>query len=308
MPSTPPLLLSLPAMTQLAKPQSPTLPSLVTSIAAPIIPEADAGVASSSTHPSPHVVTDSPPPPCESPPNSVDKLAQNSQPLAASTSATSPPKSPHTLVAPGTESIISDPSGVFSSPQGAPIPKPPSYVNHPAPQPSRDPPEDVSKTIIMPHSPQPQQHASSSFPNVMLPAALEAGTNTSDSQPSGSAPARHGAALLFSDGEGFLEPDGEKEDGDGKSADDIVVDLSSRLHGIAKRPRAASSSPEPPVNAPRKWHRQTRWAMKKEAAKKEAVTSKPASYSPRPAPSTSRSKKNKADGSDVDMDSFGHGD
>ena len=81
-PSTPPSLLSLPAMTQLAKPQSPTSPSLVTSIAAPIIPEADAGMVSSSTHPSPHVVANSPPLPCKSPPNSVEKLAQNSQPLA----------------------------------------------------------------------------------------------------------------------------------------------------------------------------------------------------------------------------------
>ena len=127
--------------------------------------------------------------------------------------------------------------------------------------------------------------------------AIEAGTNRGDPQASSSTPAGHGEASLFSDGEDLSDPDGEREDGEEKSADDIVVDPSSRLHATTKRPRAVSLSPEPPADAPQKRHHRARSAVKKKAA-----TSKPASHSPRPAPSTKHSKKNKADGSDVDME------
>jgi len=314
-PSASPLLADPPTTRQTAAPQSLPLPDSetvagaqvgavferrasvsATSAAATIIPGANAGVASPSAHPSAHVAASSLPPSRESPPNLVGE-PPNSQPIATSTSASSPPKSPSLLAAPATKSVIGDPSGAFS-PQDTPIPKSPSHAYHPTPQPSRILPEEVNKTSIMPGSPQPQRRASSGLPSVKSPPALTARTNSSDPQALSSAPVVHGdpLALLFGDNEDLSEPDGEKEDADERSPDDVLVDRSSHLHTKAKRPRAASSSPEPPADAPRKRRRRVSLAAKK------AATPKAASHSSRPAPSPSRSKLNEADGSDMDLE------
>lgn len=107
----------------------------------------------------------------------------------------------------------------------------------------------------MPHSPQPQRHAGSGLPGV--PSSTrdrEAGINAHDPQASSLTAGVHGDLLmqLFDDNEDLSEPDLEEED---TSTDEILVEQSSPHCIAAKRSRAASSSPEPPADVPRKRRR-----------------------------------------------------
>ena len=143
----------------------------------------------------------------------------------------------------------------------------------------------------MPHSPKSQQHASSHLPGA--PSSTpeqEARTNASNPQASSSTAAAHRDLLrqLFSD-EDLSQPDLEEEDA---SADGMLVEQSSPLPTAAKRSGATSSSPEPPVDVPRK-HRQVTFAVK------EATSPKLASHSLQAGLPPSRSKQKKAE---VDME------
>ena len=249
------------------------------------IPEADAicfdsGLASPLVRRSPHAASNSPPPSPETPPNS--------QPATSTSAQSALPMTPSPLAASGTEPIFTK----LSSPEDAPTPNPPLSGYHSTPWPNCDLPAEAHDTSAMPHSFPPQQHAGSRLPGV--PSSTpdqEAGTNAGNPQASSSTAAAHRDLLmqLFSDNEDLSQPE---EDA---SADGMLVEQSSPFLTAAKRSRAASSPPEPPVDVPRKRRRVT-------FAVKEAASPKLASHSSRAGLPPSRSKGKKAE-ADMEIDS-----
>ena len=161
-------------------------------------------------------------------------------------------------------------------------------------------PEDV-----IPPLPQSQYHPCSSSPKHLSPCAVEAGTNTREPEPLSSTPmvSRKNVTPLFDNNDDLSDPpnksDQGKDNADKMLADDAVVAMfiprTSHCHAVAKQPRADSSSPK----APDSFEAAMSWKVSSQSECCYIKSSKPFS----PPASSNSSKMNQANGSIMEIDS-----